>query len=256
MRRRFFVENFSNGPARLAGEAAHHLGRVLRAEAGQVYELSDGLAVHLAEIARVDRDSVEFKVLAPVAVREQRLHATLLLAIVKFDRFEWALEKSVELGAQVIMPVAADRSEKGLIAAAPKRAERWRKIILESAQQARCVHVPTLQPLTGSYDAFASKPNIENRALAILLSERSGVPSLRRVLSEPANSHVPESIDGSATSRVDISLAVGPEGGWTDREFAAAAASGFREAAIGNNILRSETAVAAGLAAVHLYFDE
>ena len=54
---------------------------------------------------------------------------------------------------------------------------------------------------------------------------------------------------------VKLSLAVGPEGGWTDSEFAAATAAGFVEASLGGNILRTETAVAAGLAAAHLYFD-
>jgi 16S rRNA (uracil1498-N3)-methyltransferase len=52
-----------------------------------------------------------------------------------------------------------------------------------------------------------------------------------------------------------IALAVGPEGGWTDQEFDAASAAGFREVSLGRNILRTETAVIAGLAAAHLYFD-
>src|SRR5690349_25015206 len=52
-----------------------------------------------------------------------------------------------------------------------------------------------------------------------------------------------------------MALAIGPEGGWTDGEFGAALAAGFREASIGKNILRTETAVIAGLAAAHLYFD-
>ena len=51
-----------------------------------------------------------------------------------------------------------------------------------------------------------------------------------------------------------ILLAIGPEGGWTEGEFAAASAAGFREASLGENILRTETAVITGLAAVHLYF--
>jgi 16S rRNA (uracil1498-N3)-methyltransferase len=250
VRRRFFVEDFANGTARLAGEAAHHLGRVLRAEPGQVYELSDGHSLCLAEVARVARDSVEFRVIAPVAVREPSWQASLLLAVVKFDRFEWALEKAVELGAGSITPLAADRGEKGLLAAAPKRAERWRRILLESAQQARCVRVPTLRPLMRSDDAFASRTNLERANLGILLSERSGAAPLRQVLSERAGLR-----EDRVTLGLEISLAVGPEGGWSDAEFADASTAGFHEAALGGNILRTETAVAAGLAAAHLYFD-
>ena len=129
MRRRFFVDEFANGTARLAGEAAHHLGRVLRAEPGQLYELSDGHTVHLAKVERVASEEVTFSLISPVEAPESPLRVTLLLAIVKFDRFEWALEKAVELGAEFIVPLAAARSEPNLIAAAAKRADRWRRII-------------------------------------------------------------------------------------------------------------------------------
>ena len=61
MRRRFFVEKFSDRSAVMEGDAAHHLGRVLRAQAGQLYELSDGEAVWLAEVEAVSRDRVNFK---------------------------------------------------------------------------------------------------------------------------------------------------------------------------------------------------
>ena len=161
MRRRFFVDEFANGTARLAGEAAHHLGRVLRAEPGQLYELSDGHTVHLAKVERVASEEVTFSLISPVEAPESPLRVTLLLAIVKFDRFEWALEKAVELGAEFIVPVAAARSEPNLIAAAAKRADRWRRIIRESAQQARCRRLPELLPLVRSIEAFRATPPAE-----------------------------------------------------------------------------------------------
>lgn len=260
MRRRFFVDEFANGTARLAGEAAHHLGRVLRAEPGQLYELSDGHTVHLAKVERVASEEVTFSLISPVEVPESSLRATLLLAIVKFDRFEWALEKAVELGAEFIVPVAAARSEPNLIAAAPKRADRWRRIIRESAQQARCRRLPELLSLVRATDAFRSAPAGEIR---VLLSERITAPPLRHAFAaagvpNPAHSSPPIAPPGEAAlppGPIKLSLAVGPEGGWTDSEFAAATAAGFVEASLGGNILRTETAVAAGLAAAHLYFD-
>ena len=85
----------------------------------------------------------------------------------------------------------------------------------------------------------------------MLLSERADAAPLRTVL-EAGAVHERAADDG----RVRVSLAVGPEGGWTDRELAEAAAAGFREASLGSNILRTETAVAAGLAAAHLFFDD
>src|ERR1700693_4083173 len=124
MRRRFFVEEFEAGSATLRGEAAHHLGRVLRAETGQLYELSDGLCVWLARTESVGRDEVQFSLVEPLPVPVASVRTELILAIVKFDRFEWALEKATELGVEEITPLAADRTEKGLLAAAGKRAER------------------------------------------------------------------------------------------------------------------------------------
>jgi len=243
MRRRFFVDGFEARSAILRGEAAHHLERVLRAETGQLYELSDGQCVWLARTESVGRDKVQFSLVEPVPVPVVSVWIELLLAIVKFDRFEWALEKATELGAEEIAPLATDRSEKGLIAAAGKRAERWKRILAESAQQARRLRIPALRDAAKPGDAF--------RALAaplrILLSEREGARPLREVL-EP---FVAPRRDGDVAR---VAVAIGPEGGWTDAEFASAAGSGFVEAALSTNILRTETAVCAALAAVQYAF--
>src|SRR5215467_3686174 len=109
----------------MEGEAAHHLGRVLRAERGQLYELSDGQRVCLARIEAVKRNCVEFSLIEDLPTSQPALQTTLLLSIVKFDAFEWALEKATELGISAIVPVSAARSEKALLFAAAKRAERW-----------------------------------------------------------------------------------------------------------------------------------
>src|SRR3989441_7345860 len=74
MRRRFFVERFDGTTAALRGEAAHHLGRVLRAQPGQLYELSNGEALWLARIERAGRDAVEFALVEPLPARAPSLH--------------------------------------------------------------------------------------------------------------------------------------------------------------------------------------
>jgi 16S rRNA (uracil1498-N3)-methyltransferase len=243
LRRRFFVEAFAGGTACLTGDAAYHLGRVLRAEPGQLYELSDANSVFLARIERVASGRVDFALLEKLPAARSPLDLSILLSIAKFDRYEWALEKATELGVNTIIPLAAERSEKALVSAAVKRAARWRKILLESAQQARCLRPPLLSEVIRPAAAFA-----ENKAsLRVLFSERSGVP-VQEIFKEAASKRVGE-------LPLQVALAVGPEGGWTDQEFDAASAAGFREASLGNNILRTETAVIAGLAAAHLYFD-
>jgi 16S rRNA (uracil1498-N3)-methyltransferase len=244
LRRRFFVEAFAGGTTCLTGDAAHHLGRVLRAEPGQLYELSDAKSVFLGRIERVSADRIDFVLLEKLPAPAASADILILLAIVKFDRFEWALEKATELGANTIMPLVAERSEKALVSAAGKRAARWRKILLESAQQARCLRPPFLGDVARAGSAFRESA----APLKFLFSERSGATPVQAVFKEAASK-----IAGNAPQR--IALAFGPEGGWTDEEFEAARAAGFREASLGTNILRTDTAVIAGLAAVHLYFD-
>jgi 16S rRNA (uracil1498-N3)-methyltransferase len=212
----------------MTGDAAHHLGRVLRAGPGQLYELSDGETVWLGRIEKVGRDRVEFSLVEPIASRESALESTLLLSIVKFDSFEWALEKATELGVRRIVPLASARSEKALLSAAEKRTGRWNKILLESAQQSRRVRLPELVPVEKPGVAFRTTAELK-----VILSERAEAKPLKEVLIGARVKHV--------------ALAIGPEGGWTDEEFLAAESVGFEQASLGSLILRTETAVIAAL---------
>lgn len=233
MRRRFFVKQFEKESAVIEGETAHHLGRVLRARQGQLYELSDGVRVRLGRIEAVTRDRIEFALLEQIASDTPAVHLTLLVSVVKFDAFEWAIEKATELGVGTIVPVAATRSEKALVAAAGKRAVRWQRVLVEASQQSRRVRVPVLEGLLKPEQAF-SRPEA---GIKVMLSERGTAVPLRQALSE--------------TSAARASLAIGPEGGWTDEEFELAATAGFREASLGRLILRTETAVIAALASLN-----
>jgi 16S rRNA (uracil1498-N3)-methyltransferase len=269
MRRRFFVEQFEGDRAVMEGEAAPHLGRVLRAQTGQLYELSDGTNVRLGRIERVSRDRVEFALLEELPSYHPALDVTLLLSVVKFDAFEWALEKATELGVSRIVPLAAARSEKALLAAASKRSERWKKILLEASQQSRRVRLPALAHLTKSEEAFSS--HNDDEALRIILSERASAPSLRTSMEKglekgagwkPAlqNGDVKSLLQAQALQKggqvTAAVLAIGPEGGWTDAEFNAALTEGFKEASLGRLILRTETAVITALAALNYALGE
>lgn len=236
MRRRFFVEKFEAGRAELLGDAAEHLCRVLRAEPGQLYELSNGEQIWLGRVERVARSGrpglsrIEFALVELVADDRPAREIELLLSIVKFDRFEWCLEKATELGATAITPLAAARSENTLIRAAPKRALRWQKILVASAEQSRRRRPPVLAAVAVPETSFPAA----RAPLKILFSERPDAPPLRQVL----RNHSGE----------DAAVAIGPEGGWTERELAASEQHGFLRASLGGNILRTETAVVASLA--------
>jgi 16S rRNA (uracil1498-N3)-methyltransferase len=189
--------------------------------------------VWLGRIESVGRDRVQFTLVEELPAVHPSVDVTLLLSVVKFDAFEWAIEKATELGVSTIVPLAAERSEKALLAAAAKRADRWKKILLEASQQSRRVRVPLLDGLARPDSAFAFRKD----GLRVMLSERATGSPLRRVL----QGH-------SATKAI---LAIGPEGGWTDAEIAVAQSCGFVEASLGRLILRTETAVVTALASLN-----
>ena len=257
MRRRFFVERFEHDSATLRAETAEHLGRVLRAEPGQLYELSDGHQVWLARVERLalskrGNSRIEFSLVEPIEAAQPSLRITLLLSIVKFDRFEWCLEKATELGVDEIVPLAAARTDKPLVSAAGKRRERWQRIVLESAQQSRRLRSPVIGSSMRPEVAFAQS----SAEIKILLSERQEATMFRKVLDRDsplvAHALLPVRLSAGAQSEAPaqpiVSLAVGPEGGWLDQEISAATANRFLEVSLGANILRTETAVIASLA--------
>jgi 16S rRNA (uracil1498-N3)-methyltransferase len=225
--RRFLVEQICDNAAELRGEDARHLARVLRAEPGQQYEISDGDAVYLAEIAGVGKDRVCFRVIEALDTPPPPVQIAVFAALIKFDRFEWLVEKATELGVVAIVPVDAARSEKGLLEAARKRAERWRRIARESSQQARRLGPPEIgepQPLA----AAIGPPE----GFRYFLDEKPGAPPLLARIPPPAERRSSDS----------VAVLTGPEGGWTDPERAAAMAAGWSPISIGPLILRAETA--------------
>jgi 16S rRNA (uracil1498-N3)-methyltransferase len=238
VRRRFFVQKFEAGRAVMEGEAAHHLGRVLRAERGQLFELSDGLSAWLGRIESVGRERIEFGLIEELPTHVCPLKTSLLLALVKFDAFEWALEKATELGVSVVVPLGAERTDRALIEAAPKRAERWKRILTSASEQSRRLDIPALGALVRPEKAFENA----RAEINVILSERPGTAPLRSIL--------------NGLRAKSAALAIGPEGGWTDAEIEAAGRHGFREASLGNLILRTETAVIAALASVNYAFAE
>ena len=243
MRRRFFVEEFKGDAAVLRGDAAEHLGRVLRAEEGQLYELSDGRKIWLGRVEKVRNSSrngseVEFSLVESIEAATPSLRIELLLSVVKFDRFECCLEKATELGVAEIVPLAGARSEKRLISAAEKRSERWEKILRESAQQSRQLKPPALFPVMRPENAFANS----RAGCQFIFSERLDARPIR-------------SVQMGCLSKY-ISVAIGPEGGWTDGEIGLARTAGYFETSLGEGILRTETAVVSALAILRYALSE
>jgi 16S rRNA (uracil1498-N3)-methyltransferase len=197
---------------------------VLRAEAGQRYEISDNRHVYLAEIEMARKERVVFRALEKLEAHPP-LPLVLCAALVKFDHFEWMIEKATELGVAEIVPVASSRSERGLERAAHKRVERWRRIALEASQQSRRAILPVVHEPT----AFAE-------ALAIPAAHRYALDEA------PSGARFADGLRGT------VAILVGPEGGWTDSERESFVAAGWAPVSLGPFILRAETAAIAALA--------
>jgi 16S rRNA (uracil1498-N3)-methyltransferase len=228
-RRRWIADEFSGNQAALVGAHAEHLVRVLRARVGQEFDIATGTTVRSGRITKVTDQRVEFELGEETVVVEVP-NITLLLAIFKFDRMEWAIEKCTELGVSRIIPLQARRTDAHLAATATKRVERWERIVRQSAEQSRRSTSPEVLPPLKLKEAVALTASTR-----ILLAESERQLALKEAL----RSEVPIK---------NLLLAVGPEGGWTEEELALFSQAGWRAASLGSTILRAETAAIAATA--------
>jgi 16S rRNA (uracil1498-N3)-methyltransferase len=230
-RRRFIADQVSGDRATLVGEHADHLARVLRARIGQDFDIATGNAVRRGRITFVGDERVEFELGEEISAGSPA-EIILVLAIFKFDRMEWAIEKCTELGVSRIVPAIARRTDSRLAAASVKRVQRWERIARQASQQSRRAAAPEIAAPIKVSEAFTLQA-----ALRIVLSESEDQTLLREVVK-------PQTANGGMV------LAIGPEGGWTEGELESFRQAGWISASLGNTILRAETAAMAATAIV------
>jgi len=228
-RRRWIADEIIGNRAALVGADAEHLARVLRVRVGEEFDIAADGRVRRGCVVSITPERVEFElgedlpaVLLP--------YITLLLAIFKFDRMEWAIEKATELGVARMVPLIVKRTDSHLASAAAKRVERWRRIAREAAQQSRRVAPPEIAVLARLQDVLDVAA--ERR---IVLSEAEEQVSLKKAV---------------AGSKGPLALAIGPEGGWTGEEERQFREHGWTAASLGPTILRAETAAIAAVSIV------
>ncbi len=233
-RRRWIADEVTGNTAALVGEHAAHLARVLRAEVGQEFDVATGDEVRRGTITTISYDRVEFA-LGAKQHRRLRLAApkiTLALAIFKFDRMEWAIEKCAEIGVARIIPVIARRTDAHLASAAVKRRERWQRIVRQASEQSRRSAPPEVGAPVKLKD-LGGDGVLAADALRVVLTESLAGSEGNTRLGEILQSH---------SSGDEVVLAVGPEGGWADGELTWFCETGWVAASLGDTILRAETA--------------
>jgi len=230
--RRWIADEVSGNRAALTGDHADHLIRVLRARVGQEFDIAAGSIVRRGCITAIADHRVEFQLGEEVAA-VATANLTLLLAVFKFDRMEWAIEKCTELGVWRIVPVIARHTDAHLASASGKRAERWRRIALQAAEQSRRAAPPEIAPPLKLKDAASLRGDLRivlaETDLGTLLRDRLAAQLHKRDL-------------GEGTRAPSVILAIGPEGGWTEDELQLFQKAGWIPASLGPTILRAETA--------------
>lgn len=218
LKRHYFIGNFdleSKEIICLDTEIIHHIKDVLKLKEGEEIILCDGQGkAALVRIEKIDKKSINFfvKNIFPGAVSDKKI--ILFAALLKRDSFEWLLQKAVEVGVNEIVPIVSERTIKiGF------NEKRWQKIIKEAAEQSQSLILPKLSPVQNFKDA---------------LKNMDGVG----VFFDPAG----ENIKKIKLNNSVISLFVGPEGGWSDKEIEMCKESGLHFVNLGNSILRAETA--------------
>jgi 16S rRNA (uracil1498-N3)-methyltransferase len=227
-RRRWIADKVSDNRAALIGDHANHLVRVLRARVGQEFDIVADAVVRRGRIVSLAEGRVDFE-LAESVPTPVAANVSILLAIFKFDRMEWAIEKCTELGVQRVVPVIARRTDSHLATAAGKRVERWRRLAIQAAEQSRRTAPPEVSDPEKLSNAVQSPGQTR-----IVLSEAEDQTPLRDLLTE---NHGGQTV-----------LAIGPEGGWTEDELHLFQKHGWAPATLGQTILRAETAAIAATA--------
>ena len=219
----------------LCEEDARHATRVLRMREGEVCELfADGRRFS-GEIASIGED-VEVRITGEMPSTEAKLRITLYQGLPKADKMELIVQKSVELGACAVVPVAMSRCVVQLDAKdGRKKQERWQKIAREACKQSgRCEMMQVSEPI--SFKQLLAK--LPQHQAAIVPWEDARGYSLAKF----------HQVHPEIT---DLAIVIGPEGGMSEDEIARTKDANCRSVTLGPRILRTETA---GLCAMSALF--
>jgi 16S rRNA (uracil1498-N3)-methyltransferase len=239
---RVFVDAPLAPGARIAlpDDAAAHLVRVLRLEAGDACTLFNGDGRdYAARLTTAGKRGAEAEILEARAVdNESPLRMVLLQGIARGEKMDWILQKATELGVTAFVPVHSERSEVKLEGErAGKRLAHWRSVVTAACEQSARARVPDVAAPEPLSKALTTLPD---GGLRLTLDPQAdgGVASLA-----PAG-------DGA------IVVAIGPEGGWSPRDRDSLRAAGFAGLRLGPRVLRTETAGLAAIAALQARFGD
>ncbi|TPH26360.1 16S rRNA (uracil(1498)-N(3))-methyltransferase [Haemophilus haemolyticus] len=223
----------------LSEDAANHVGRVLRMVEGEQLELFDGSNhIYPAIITESNKKSVKVNILGrELSNKESNLKIHLGQVISRGERMEFTIQKSVELGVNVITPLWSERCGVKLDGERmDKKIQQWQKIAIAACEQCGRNVVPEIRPLMKLQDWCAE----DDGALKLNLHPRAQ-HSIKTLPMIPK--------DG-------VRLLIGSEGGLSEQEIVQTQQNGFTEILLGKRVLRTETASLAAISALQIYFGD
>ena len=229
-----------------SAELTHQIRHVFRLRTGDSVILFDGSGSDfecvIANNAHPDKESITFNVTST-----QKSHympertVCLCAAIVKKDTFEWIVEKATELGVTHVIPIVAERSEKKSL-----NMERLNKIVTEASEQSGRGSVPFIAPIMTLEESVATLKNVNSETSVIKTVAGDAEPFEFLSFHTDATAFERSDVDGE----YPLAIFIGPEGGWTLNEIDLFNKESIPVKSLGNQVLRAETAVVAGLAVV------
>lgn len=214
----------------VTGDEFHHSVRVVRLRVGEEVELFDdrGNAAR-GVVAALERERAVITAGEPLPSRESPLAMHLAMAVIQLEKFELVLQKATELGVRSFLPLVTDRVELRPERYANKR-ERWEKIVFEAVKQSGRSVVPRIEePL--EFADLLQRPGAK-----ILFDADAAADPAERL--------------------AEVTLLIGPEGGWSEEELLAARQHGCLFQRLGPRRLRAETAAIAGAAVIASRFGD
>jgi len=229
----FFIDprTIKDGRALISGADAKHIFSVLRLKASDWLVLSDGKGTsYRGEIVSISKKEVKILVTAIKQATPPVNRIRLCQALVKHDKFEWIIQKAVELGCQDIIPFTSERTVPTYRS---EKLERWQKIAREAAKQCGTSFIPKISSSVSFKELIENIVKDKSEALLFFEGEEKS-PLSKIVICEQG----------------PLNLIIGPEGGFAKEEIATAKKAGIKMAGLGPLILRVETAAIAGISLV------
>lgn len=240
VRQRVAREDLTSDSLVLADEEARHLVSVLRVKVGSEVSCFDGVgATRLYGVAEVGKRSVTLVAKTGLYRHEEaRTWMVLFACVSKGDRMTWTIEKAVELGVTLIVPVLSERSVVRLDAKeAVAKQERWQRVADDAARQCGAVRVPEVHVPVALKDTVALMASCEELFVAALIPQAKDLWSTL------------EGVRGSLEAGVvTFGWWTGPEGDFTPAEMDLILKAGAKPVTLGPLILRAETAAMYGMA--------